>query len=75
MEGKGDSDKLLKEVLKNLLHEGPIKRIPREIMKRVFIALKMEIFYVNDILPKIMDTFDMKPRGISFITAGLTGST
>ena len=63
MEGKGDSDKLLKEVLKNLLHEGPIKRIPREIMKRVFIALKMEIFYVNDILPKIMDTFDMKPRG------------
>lgn len=62
MEGKGDYDKLLKETLKDLLHEGPVKKIPRETMKRVFIALKMEIFYVNDILPKIMDNFDMKPR-------------
>lgn len=62
MEGKADHDKLLKEVLKDLLHGGPIKKIPKEIMKRVFIALKMEIFYINDILPKIIETFDMKPR-------------
>jgi len=62
MDGMGDADKLLKDVLKGLLHEGPVQKIPKEIMKRVFIALKMEIFYVNDILPKILETFDMKPR-------------
>lgn len=62
MEGKGDQDRVLKEVLKSLLHEGPVKEIPKGVMKRLFIALKMEIFYINEVLPGIIETGDMKAR-------------
>lgn len=62
MDGKGDHDRFLRDVLKGLLHEGPVKNIPKETMKRVFIALKMEIFYINEILPRLIETGDMKPR-------------
>jgi len=71
MEGKGDQDRFLKEVLKGLLHEGPVKNIPKGIMKRVFIALKLEIFYINEILPKIIETGDMKEREDFLHNSGL----
>ena len=71
MEGKGDQDRFLKEVLKGLLHEGPVKNIPKGVMKRVFIALKMEIFYINEILPRIIETGDMKEREDFLHNSGL----
>lgn len=62
MERKSEHDAVLKGILKDVLHEGVVKKIPKEVMKRVFIALKMEIFYINEILPKILESGDMKPR-------------
>lgn len=62
MERKSEHDTVLKGILKDILHEGIVQRIPRDVLKRVFIALKMEIFYINEILPKILESGDMKPR-------------
>ncbi|HLB05444.1 MAG TPA: TIGR04442 family protein, partial [Thermodesulfobacteriota bacterium] len=45
--------------------------IPKGIMKRVFIALKLEIFYINEILPKIIETGDMKEREDFLHNSGL----
>lgn len=62
LDRKSDQDAFLKEVLKGLLHEGPVKKITKEVMKMVFISLKMEIFYVNEVLPGIIETGNMKAR-------------
>lgn len=62
MERKSEHDTVLKGILKDILHEGIVRKIPKEVMKRVFIALKMEIFFINEILPKILESGDMKPR-------------
>ncbi len=62
MNGKDAHDGFLKEVLKSLLHDGPIEKIPKNVMKKVFTSLKMEGFYTNEVLPTILDTGNMAMR-------------
>jgi uncharacterized protein (TIGR04442 family) len=62
MNGKDEHDNFLKEVLKSLLHDGPVDKIPKKTMKRVFTALKMEGFYTTEILPIIIESGDMAMR-------------
>ncbi|MCK4739120.1 MAG: TIGR04442 family protein [Deltaproteobacteria bacterium] len=62
MSGKDDDDSFLKEVLKSLLKDSPVEKIPKKIMKKVFTSLKMEGFYSNEVLPKIIETEDMPMR-------------
>ncbi|MCK5236449.1 MAG: TIGR04442 family protein, partial [Deltaproteobacteria bacterium] len=62
MNGKDAHDGILKEVLKSLLHSGPVEQIPKKIMKKVFTSLKMEGFYTYEILPEILANGDMAMR-------------
>ncbi len=57
---KGVNDDFLKEIVKGIFKKN--RKVPRAIFDRIFMALKMEVFYINDILPKIIDTQDIKNR-------------
>ncbi|MDH4226133.1 MAG: TIGR04442 family protein [Deltaproteobacteria bacterium] len=57
-----EQDGFLKEALKSLLKDGPISKIPKNVMMKVFTTLKMEIFYLNEVLPKLIVSFDTKIR-------------
>ena len=62
MDGRDDNDSMLKQVLKSLLRDGPVEKIPKKTMKKVFTSLKMEGFYTNEVLPAIVESGDMSMR-------------
>jgi uncharacterized protein (TIGR04442 family) len=61
---------LVKEVLKSLLHDVPSDKVSGLNIKKVFTTLKMELFYINELLPEIVETGDMKPREDFLLNSG-----
>ena len=62
MDGEGIEERFLKEVLKGLLRDSPVEKITKSTMLKVFTALKMEVFYLIEVLPKIIEKGDMAMR-------------
>lgn len=64
-------DQFIKEVLKSLLKDKPINNITKELIKKVFTALKMEVFYVDTILPDILKSGEINLREDFINNSGL----
>ncbi|MCK4846568.1 MAG: TIGR04442 family protein [Deltaproteobacteria bacterium] len=70
MEVRDRQDDFLKEVLKSLLKNSPVNKIPKNVMKKLFTTLKMEIFYINDVLPKIIQSGNLTDREDFIVNSG-----
>lgn len=64
-------DQFIKEVLKSLLRDKPVNNITKELIKKVFTALKMEVFYVDTILPDILKSGEINLREDFINNSGL----
>lgn len=58
----GEHDKFVKDVVESLKVDAPIDHIAPDLLDKISVALKMEMYYLSDMLPKLVDTIDVETR-------------
>ena len=71
LEVRGGRDQVRTEIEKNLSEDGPPAEIPAELFEKVFVDLRKESIYLNQILPLIIQNKDIALREDFLQNSGL----
>lgn len=71
LEVRGGRDRVRAEIEKNLSEDGPPAEIPAELFEKVFVDLRKESIYLNQILPRIIQNKDTALREDFLRNSGL----